>query len=129
MEQSLVFAEGDRIEAGALPAFLKASTADDALAMPQGNMSLTEILEDLERQLIQRAYDQAGGVKTECARILGVKTSALYYKLEKYGIGVIASRGGPEAGPAAEGPAPEDMLGDGPPPGATSRAGKGEGDS
>ena len=51
-------------------------------------MSLTEILEDLERQLIQKAYDQARGVKTEMARLLGIKTSALYYKLEKYKIGV-----------------------------------------
>jgi two-component system response regulator HydG len=25
-------------------------------------------------------------VKTETARLLGIKTSALYYKLEKYGV-------------------------------------------
>ena len=55
-------------------------------------MTLPEILEDLERQLIQRAYDKTAGVKTETARLLGIKTSALYYKLEKYGIGVIAGR-------------------------------------
>jgi DNA-binding NtrC family response regulator len=62
-------------------------------------MSLPEILEDLERQLIQRAYDKTGGVKTETARLLGIKTSALYYKLEKYGIGVIAGRTGGAAPP------------------------------
>jgi len=28
-------------------------------------------------------------VKTETARLLGIKTSALYYKLEKYGIGAL----------------------------------------
>jgi two-component system response regulator HydG len=43
-------------------------------------------LEDLERQLIMRAYRKAKGVKTETARLLGIKASALYYKLEKYGI-------------------------------------------
>jgi len=42
-------------------------------------------LEELERQLIERAYQKAGGVKTETARLLAFKTSALYYKLEKYG--------------------------------------------
>jgi two-component system response regulator HydG len=57
-----------------------------------GRQSLPEILEDLERQLIQRAYDKTGGVKTETRALLGIKTSALYYKLEKYGIGVIAGR-------------------------------------
>jgi two-component system response regulator HydG len=50
-----------------------------------GDRPLPDILEDLERQLIARAYEKAGGVKTETARLLGIKTSALYYKLEKYG--------------------------------------------
>jgi two-component system response regulator HydG len=49
-------------------------------------MALPDILEDLERQLILKAYQRAKGVKTETARLLGIKTSALYYKLEKYGI-------------------------------------------
>jgi two-component system response regulator HydG len=35
--------------------------------------------------LIRQAYEKSGGVKTETARLLGIKTSALYYKLEKYG--------------------------------------------
>jgi two-component system response regulator HydG len=117
IEQSLVFAEGDRIDVASLPAMLRAGTPDNTLAVPAGEMSLTEILEDLERQLIQNAYDKSGGVKTETARLLGIKTSALYYKLEKYGIGVIESRAG-----AA--PAPE-LLDDGPPsPGGRARVEK-----
>jgi two-component system, NtrC family, response regulator HydG len=101
VEQSLVFASGDTLGVGALPAFLREGTSESTLAVPSGNMSLPEILEDLERQLIQRAYDKTGGVKTETARLLGIKTSALYYKLEKYGIGVIAGRTG---GAAAHAP-------------------------
>ena len=54
--------------------------------VPAGDRSLTEILEDLERQLILGAYERARGVKAETARLLGIKPSALYYKLEKYGI-------------------------------------------
>jgi two-component system response regulator HydG len=59
----------------------------------------------LERQLVQRTYDKTGGVKTETARLLGIKTSALYYKLEKYGIGGGASkpREEPEDGNKGEG--------------------------
>jgi two-component system response regulator HydG len=122
VEQSLVFAEGERIDLRALPAFLKAPTSENALAMPPGNMSLTEILEDLERQLIEKAYDKAAGVKTECARLLGVKTSALYYKLEKYGIGAVAPRGGAaattdvnrEGAPGQGAASAEHLLGDGP---------------
>jgi len=92
IEQSLVFASGDSIDIASLPAFLREGTSESTLALPGDNMSLPEILDDLERQLIQRAYDRTGGVKTETARLLGIKTSALYYKLEKYGIGTTAGR-------------------------------------
>jgi len=92
IEQSLVFAEGSSIGTTALPAFLQPSEGAPSLPIPQGEMSLPEVLEDLERQLIERAYRNSGGVKTETARQLGIKTSALYYKLEKYGIGDIAGR-------------------------------------
>src|SRR3954469_14002543 len=110
IEQALVFAEGEIIDVGALPASVRGGLPENALALPPSEMSLPEILEDLERQLIQRAYDKSGGVKTDTARLLGIKTSALYYKLEKYGIGTIESRSDKTA--AAE---PEAMLDDGPP--------------
>jgi len=92
IEQSLVFASGDTIDLAALPAFLREGKSENTLAVPGDNLSLPEILDDLERQLIQRAYDRTSGVKTETARLLGIKTSALYYKLEKYGIGTTAGR-------------------------------------
>jgi two-component system response regulator HydG len=99
IEQSLVFANGDSIDLAALPAFLREGASESTLALPGNNLSLPEILDDLERQLVQRAYDRTGGVKTETARLLGIKTSALYYKLEKYGIGTTAGRpsGAPKA--------------------------------
>lgn len=92
MEQALVFSNGESIDLAALPAFLREGASEASLSIPVGDMSLPEILDDLERQLIQRAYDRTGGVKTETARLLGIKTSALYYKLEKYGIGMTAGR-------------------------------------
>jgi two-component system, NtrC family, response regulator HydG len=85
IEQALVFAEGTSISVAALPAFLQADDQRDQLDVPK-EKPLPDILEDLERQLILKAFRQANGVKTETARLLGIKTSALYYKLEKYGI-------------------------------------------
>ncbi len=85
MEQSLVFAEGSQIGVEALPAMLQGQGDEERLDVPK-EMSLPEILEDLERQLILKAFKKAGGVKTETARLLGIKTSALYYKLDKYGV-------------------------------------------
>ncbi len=87
IEQALVFAETDQITVAALPAFLQGEAAgEDRLDVPRA-LSLPEILDDLERQLILKAFAKAKGVKTETARLLGIKTSALYYKLDKYGIG------------------------------------------
>jgi len=85
IEQALVFADGNTIGVAALPAFLQGAEGDERLEVPR-EMSLPDILEDLERQLILKAYRKAGGVKTETARLLGIKTSALYYKLDKYKI-------------------------------------------
>jgi two-component system response regulator HydG len=87
IEQSLVFAEGETLSELDLPQHLTGAPprTDAGLPVPMGDRPLPDILEDLERQLIARAYEKAGGVKTETARLLGIKTSALYYKLEKYG--------------------------------------------
>jgi len=112
IEQALVFAEGTTIDLAALPASVRGGLPENALALPGGEMSLPDLIEDLERQLIQRAYDKCGGVKTETARLLGIKTSALYYKLEKYGIGTIESRGDKTAAPARD---EEGLIEDGPP--------------
>jgi len=87
VEQALVFAEGDTITPSALPDHLSGEGRSfGALEVSDESATLPEILDSLEKQLILRAYKEAGGVKTETARRLGIKTSALYYKLEKYSI-------------------------------------------
>jgi two-component system response regulator HydG len=90
VEQALVFAEGSLVTPAELPDALRRAPAPAAPAgpvpAPTGERGLTEVLEDLERQLILDAYERAKGVKAETARLLGIKPSALYYKLEKYGI-------------------------------------------
>ena len=83
IERALVFAEGEWIEPGHLPDFLAPSQG--ALPVVRGDWPLPDLLDDIERQLIAQAFEKAKGKKTETARLLGIKTSALYYKLEKYG--------------------------------------------
>ena len=50
------------------------------------SFALNKRLDEMERSLIIRAMDEAGRVKTRAAEMLGIKTSALYYKLDKHGI-------------------------------------------
>ncbi len=45
---------------------------------------LNQMLYRAEKSAIQGALKKAAGVKSEAARLLGIKTSALYYKLEKF---------------------------------------------
>ncbi|MGD8307040.1 MAG: sigma-54 dependent transcriptional regulator [Ignavibacteria bacterium] len=48
------------------------------------NLGLEEAMYNFEKQLITQAMKKAEGVKNRAAKILGIKTSALYYKLEKF---------------------------------------------
>ncbi|TNE51385.1 MAG: sigma-54-dependent Fis family transcriptional regulator [Deltaproteobacteria bacterium] len=92
MEQILVLSDSETLTVEDLPVYITnakpaALQADTDLFASLGDRTLPQILDDLERQFILQAFERAKGVKTETARTLGIKTSALYYKLEKYGIG------------------------------------------
>jgi two-component system, NtrC family, response regulator HydG len=82
IEQALVFCEGETVGAADLPNFV-GKTAPTQGSLP---VNLPVYLEQIERDFIVRAFEQAKGVKTRTADLLSLKTSALYYKLEKYGL-------------------------------------------
>ncbi len=88
IEHALVFADDEVIRREDLPPMLggRSKTGGVDLATVE-DRSLPEVLEEIEAKLIGEAFEKAGGVKTETARLLGIKPSALYYKLEKYGVG------------------------------------------
>jgi two-component system, NtrC family, response regulator HydG len=90
MERALVLAEGPVLEEDDLPFLPSGSALDTSLidaVIPAGGLDLNQAVDGLEERLIRKALEQARGVKAEAARLLGLKPSALYYKLEKYGIG------------------------------------------
>jgi DNA-binding NtrC family response regulator len=43
-------------------------------------------LEELERETIQRVFDQVGGDKTAAGKMLGISRATLYRKLKRYSI-------------------------------------------
>ena len=95
IERALVLANGEMLEEDDIPPLggvgrEKAPVALDLAAaseLPVGGLDLNRAMEGMEERLLREALAQAGGVKAEAARLLGLKPSALYYKLEKYGIG------------------------------------------
>jgi two-component system response regulator HydG len=88
IERTIVLSDGEEVDVDDLPlTFEQEGSGGPRVDLPEGEVPLTRVLEDLERQLIEKALDRAGGVKTRAAEMLGIKTSALYYKLDKYGLG------------------------------------------
>ena len=83
MERAIVLCENDRITTRELPFDVPKEVA---VPLPEGYPPLRDVVEAVERQMIERAMSSASGVKTEAARLLDIKPSVLYYKLEKYGL-------------------------------------------
>jgi len=50
------------------------------------NLPLEEALYNFEKSLIVQAMKKSDGVKNRAAKMLGIGTSVLYYKLEKFGL-------------------------------------------
>ena len=88
VEQALVMAEGEVLHTADLPPLTGNGERDSATSgpLPEGKMDLTRVVEGVEEKLLRQVLSQSRGVKAEAARLLGLKPSALYYKLEKYGI-------------------------------------------
>ena len=86
LERAMVLCDENTIGLNDLPVLTSAPIRVNSMRLPDENLPLDQVLEHLEEQLIRRALERSQGVKTQAARILGIKTSALYYKLEKYSL-------------------------------------------
>ena len=86
IERALLLADGPTIDAGDLPAMNAGDLVTRTHDLTEGGKNLNEVVEGIEERLLRQALERAGGVKAEAARQLGLKSSAFYYKLEKYGI-------------------------------------------
>lgn len=85
LERAAVLCEGADITLADLPPLVKDRNA--ILSLSDDNLDLNKTLEEVERAMLERAMTRAHGVKAEAARILGIKTTTLLYKLGKYGMG------------------------------------------
>ena len=83
MERAVVLAKGGVITPRDFPQGLQGQD-QICLQLPERGGSLTEILEDLERQLILQTLHREEGSQTRAAAALGIKRTTLRYKMEKY---------------------------------------------
>lgn len=50
------------------------------------NLPLEEAVETFEKNLILQALKKTNNIKNQAAKLLGIRTSTLYYKMEKFGL-------------------------------------------
>lgn len=87
LERVLVLCENQQIDVFDLPILTRSNSAKiPSDVVDRRNFNLNDTLYDIEKQLIQRAMNETGGNKSRAAKLLGIKTSLLYYKLEKYNL-------------------------------------------
>ncbi|MFW5875306.1 MAG: sigma-54-dependent transcriptional regulator [Myxococcota bacterium] len=96
IERAVTLAEGERVERADLP-----EGGDDApplpgAPLPEEGFSIDAYLADIEQRLLQKALEQAGGVRTRAARLLGTSPRSARYRFDKYGIGGSDEDGGPD---------------------------------
>ena len=83
VERLSVISISEEIEASLIASHLgKAVSVSNNL----GNLLLEDAVYSFEKNLIVEAMKKADGVKNRAAKILGISTSVLYYKLEKFGL-------------------------------------------
>jgi len=80
LERLLIFTEGDEIRPNQV--FFENGRRKAAAK----NGKLNDVMKQTEQELIREALHWAGGIKQKAARKLGIKTSTLYYKMEKYNL-------------------------------------------
>jgi Nif-specific regulatory protein len=85
IERAVVLSQGDTLMPGDLPMGLGGERRS-SLELPGEEMNLTDMLDDLERQIIVRTLENAGGSQTKAAKALGIARTTLRYKMEKHGL-------------------------------------------
>ncbi|MGE5276548.1 MAG: sigma-54-dependent transcriptional regulator [Acidobacteriota bacterium] len=84
IEMLVLFSDREEIGEEDLPRALR-GRATGAVG-PQAGVSFEKAVEDFERRLLTDAIGQAGGVKAEAARRLGLDPNQIKYLCRKYGI-------------------------------------------
>jgi DNA-binding NtrC family response regulator len=83
IERGVVLARGVEITGDLLPPELRVATAPPAAVGLRDGVDLARAVSDFERELIDAAMKQAGGVQKRAARLLGLKPTTLNEKIKR----------------------------------------------
>jgi DNA-binding NtrC family response regulator len=87
IERAAVMCSAEIIDVSDLPAAIAGGAAvADGTPSPFDGLPLRDAIAALEKQLIVRALERAGGNRAEAARLLGIARPQLYTKLQDHGL-------------------------------------------
>ena len=88
IESAMVMSSDETITLGDLPDYIvkKGEEKIDLDKIVPRNLPLTEALQQIEGQLIQRALQSSNNVQSKAAEILGISRRVMHYKMRKYGM-------------------------------------------
>ena len=87
VQRSVTLETGDMISTDVLPYHLQEDSFEQVtrdIEIPDEGLELENMVEQLERQLIDKALERADGVKKEAADQLGISFRSLRYRMKKY---------------------------------------------
>lgn len=86
IERIVLLTENNIVLESDLPIFIKTEVKSDLLKKPQDSDSLTDEIKDIEKIRIIDALRRSDYNQSEAARILGITSRQIGYKIRKYGI-------------------------------------------
>ena len=79
VERAVALSSASTIDIDDIPSEIR-----EGRARPSSSMDLEAEVEKLERRMIERAIEMAGGIKARAARMLGISERNLWYRIKKY---------------------------------------------
>lgn len=86
IQRAVVLSDTETLFPSNLPLDIQTYQKEDLLTVLPEDASLTDRVENYEKELILKALEKSGHVQTQAAKILGINRTALIYKLKKYGL-------------------------------------------
>jgi two-component system response regulator PilR (NtrC family) len=87
IERLVILAAGDRIGHEHIPENIRSVQPGPKLIatdIPDEGLEMEKLLENIEKNLLLKALEKAGGVKTEAAKLLGLSFRSFRHRLQKY---------------------------------------------
>jgi len=92
IERAVALGSQEAIDVADLPPALRAQPEEDSVLEPAIVRAVAAVantdLEELERDTIQRVFEQVHGDKARARKMLGISRATLYRKLKRYNIGM-----------------------------------------